>query len=202
MLANVGPTLYYVRHGLTDWNIEGRLQGQHDIALNARGRVQAIECGEILRDLCAREGRPPQSFDYVSSPLLRARATMELMRVTLGLPPDSYDIDTRLGEISFGEWEGLTYLDVLKRDKDVVARREGNKWRFQPPGGESYEQLAVRVGAWYATVVRDTVVTAHGGTARALIGLLGVAPPEQAAHYAIDQGVVYVFAESRLTRYA
>jgi probable phosphoglycerate mutase len=197
-----GPTLYYVRHGLTDWNIDGRLQGQRDVALNERGRGQAVECGEILRQLCAREGRPPQSFDYVSSPLVRARATMELMRATLGLPPDSYGVDDRLGEISFGEWEGLTYLDVLKRDKDVVAKREGNKWRFLPPGGESYEQLAVRVGAWYATVAQDTVVTAHGGTARALIGLLGVAPLEQAAHYPIDQGVVYVFAGDRLTRYA
>jgi len=197
-----GPTLYYVRHGLTDWNIEGRLQGQHDVALNERGRVQAIECGEILRDLWARESCLPQSLHYVSSPLVRARATMELMRVTLGLAPDSYDTDARLREISFGEWEGLTYLDVLKRDKDVVAKREGNKWRFLPPGGESYEQLALRVGAWYATISQDTVVTAHGGTARALIGLLGVAPPEEAAHYPIDQGAVYVFAGNRLTRYA
>jgi broad specificity phosphatase PhoE len=196
------PILYYVRHGLTDWNIEGRLQGQHDVALNERGRVQAIECGEILRDLCAREGRLPQSLDYVSSPLVRARTTMELLRATLGIPAAGYRVDDRLAEISFGEWEGLTYLDVLKRDKDVVAKREGNKWRFLPPGGESYEQLSVRVGAWYATIAQDTVVTAHGGTARALIGLLGVAPPEQAAHYPIEQGVVYVFAGDRVTRYA
>jgi broad specificity phosphatase PhoE len=197
-----GPTLYYVRHGLTDWNIEGRLQGQRDVALNERGRVQAAECGEILRDLWARDGHLPQSLEYVSSPLIRARATMDIMRTTLGLPAGGYGVDNRLGEISFGEWEGLTYLDVLKRDKDVVAKREGNKWRFLPPGGESYEQLAVRVGAWYATITQDTVVTAHGGTARALIGLLGVAPPEQAAHHPIDQGVVYVFAGNRLTRYA
>jgi len=197
-----GPTLYYVRHGLTDWNIEGRLQGQRDVALNERGRVQAAACGEILRDLCASDGREPQSFEYASSPLVRARATMDIIRATLGLPPDGYGVDDRLGEISFGEWEGLTYLDVLRRDKDVVARRESNKWRFLPPSGESYQQLAVRVGAWYQSIARDTVVTAHGGTARALIGLLGVALPEQAAHYPVDQGVVYVFADNRLIRYA
>jgi len=51
-----GPTLYYVRHGLTDWNIEGRLQGQRDVALNERGRVQAAASGEILRGLCASDG--------------------------------------------------------------------------------------------------------------------------------------------------
>jgi probable phosphoglycerate mutase len=196
------PTLYYVRHGLTNWNTDGRLQGQHDVELNDQGRTQAVHCGEILRDLITRDGHAPADLDYASSPLIRARETMDLMRATLGLPAASYRIDDRLGEISFGEWEGLTYQDVLARDSEVVAKREGNKWRFQPPGGESYEQLAVRVGAWYATVERDTVVTAHGGTARALIGLLGIRPPEEAAHYPIDNGVIYVFAGKTVTRYA
>lgn len=125
-----------------------------------------------------------------------------LIRATLGLPAGGYSTDARLGEISFGEWEGLTYEDVLGRDSDVVAKREGNKWRFLPPGGESYEQLAVRVGAWYATLSRDTVATAHGGTARALIGYLGITPLEQAAHYPIENCVVYVFADKTVTRYA
>jgi probable phosphoglycerate mutase len=195
-------TLYYVRHGLTNWNMDGRLQGQHDIELNERGRTQARCCGETLRDLFARDGRAPADFDYASSPLIRARETMDLLRVSLGLPHDGYRLDKRLAEISFGEWEGLTYEDVMARDSDIVAKREGNKWRFLPPGGESYEQLAVRVGAWYATVARDTVVTAHGGTARALIGLLGIVPPDEAAHYPIDNGVVYVFSGKTVTRYA
>ena len=45
------PVIYYVRHGLTDWNVEGRLQGRHDVPLNDQGRAQAVRCGEILRDL-------------------------------------------------------------------------------------------------------------------------------------------------------
>jgi broad specificity phosphatase PhoE len=196
------PTLYYVRHGLTDWNMDGRLQGQHDVELNDEGRKQARHCAETLRDLIKRDGHAPADLDYASSPLIRARETMDLMRATLGLPVAGYRIDDRLGEISFGEWEGLTYQDVLARDSEVVAKRENNKWRFLPPGGESYEQLAVRVGAWYATLERDTVATAHGGTARALIGLLGIVPPEAAAHYPIDNGVIYVFAGKTVTRYA
>jgi probable phosphoglycerate mutase len=197
-----GPTLYYVRHGLTDWNIEGRLQGHRDIPLNARGRVQAAACADILRDLLARDGWRPQELGYVSSPLVRACATMDILRAALGLEPRGYQREPRLAELSFGEWEGLTYLDVLKRDKDVVGKREGNKWRFQPPGGESYEQLAARVGAWYKTLTGNTVVTAHGGTARALVALFGAAPQEEAAHHPIEQGVVYVFAGNRVTRYA
>jgi broad specificity phosphatase PhoE len=197
-----GPIIYYVRHGLTDWNAAGRLQGRHDTPLNAEGRVQAARCGGILTDLFARERCKPQAYDFVSSPLLRARDTMEVVRATLGLDPAGYCIEPRLAEISFGDWEGLTYEDVLARDPDIVARREGHKWTFLPPGGESYAQVAERVGAWYATVKRDTVVTAHGGTARALAALTGVVPCEEAAHVSIEQGAVYAFADGQLARYA
>src|SRR5712664_963214 len=100
------PVIYYVRHGLTDWNVEQRLQGRHDVPLNRDGRLEAIRCGEIVRDLLLRDGRLPADLDYVSSPLARARATMEAMRATLGLEPGGYRVDGRLAEISFGEWEG------------------------------------------------------------------------------------------------
>jgi broad specificity phosphatase PhoE len=194
--------IYYVRHGLTDWNVEHRLQGRHDIPLNEQGRAQAMHCGEILRDLFDRDGRASVKLAYVSSPLIRARETMELMHSALGLDPAQYDIDARLAEISFGEWEGLTYADVLARDKDVIAERESDKWSFLPPAGESYAQLARRIGEWCETVHADTVVSAHGGTARALIAHFGIVPPQDAPHYPVDQGVVYVFADNRVTRYA
>ena len=193
--------LYYVRHGLTDWNAAGRLQGHLDIPLNQTGREQAAHCAKILGDLFAREGRIAAELDYVSSPLSRARETMEIMRATLAIAPSGYEIEARLTEISFGQWEGLTYAEVMQRDPDVVAKREADKWEFLPPGGESYRRLALRVGAWYATVKRDTVVCAHGGTGRALVALLGIAPPEEAVHQPIDQGVVYVLAPESITRY-
>jgi broad specificity phosphatase PhoE len=193
--------LFYIRHGLTDWNAAGRLQGRLDVPLNQIGRAQAAHCGEILRDLLARDGLAAAELDHVASPLGRACTTMEVMRATLGLAPAGYRVEPRLAEISFGEWEGLTYREVLEREPDVVARREADKWLFLPPGGESYAQLAVRVGAWLATAAPDTVVCAHGGTGRALVALLGVAPPDQAVHQSIDQGVVYVFEQERLTRY-
>jgi broad specificity phosphatase PhoE len=197
----VRPTLYYVRHGLTDWNIEGRLQGGRDTPLNDRGRAQAAQCAEILRDLFARDGRNAIDFHYVSSPLVRASETMDIVRKSLGLPAGGYARDPRLKEIAFGDWEGLTYLDVLRRDKHIVDQRESSKWLFRPPGGETYEEVARRVGEWYATLDRDTVVTAHGGTARALVGHLGIAQPEDAAHQPIEQGCVYLFSGKQLTRY-
>jgi broad specificity phosphatase PhoE len=195
-------TLYYIRHGLTDWNIEGRLQGRRDTPLNDRGRKQAGQCAHILRDLFARDGVQTDDLAFVSSPLMRATETMDIIRAGLRLPAGQYARDERLAEIAFGEWEGLTYLEVMARDKPIVERREADKWLFRPPGGETYAEVAERVGAWYRTLDRDTVVTAHGGTARALTGFLGAAPQDEASHQPIEQGVVYVFVHDRMTRYA
>jgi broad specificity phosphatase PhoE len=196
------PLIYYVRHGLTEWNAQQRLQGRRDMPLNADGCAQARHCGEILQGLFAHEGRAAADFDYVSSPLVRATETMELVRTTLGLAPADYSIDARLTEINFGDWEGLTYDDVLRRDATVIERREHNKWGFLIPNGESYVQVAQRVGEWCDTLTRYTVVAAHGGTARALIAHLRIYEPEAATHYSIEHGVVYVYGNGGLTRYA
>ena len=80
--------------------------------LNARGRAQAAHCGEVLRDLFAKQSIDPAALDFVSSPLGRARETMELARAALGLDPDGYRIEPRLIEISFGDWEGFTIAEL------------------------------------------------------------------------------------------
>src|SRR5258706_10115393 len=102
------PTIYYIRHGETAWNAEGRLQGAQDTSLNDLGRKQAARAGGILGDLFARDGRSEQALAYVASPLGRARSTMELVRGALRLPPHDYTIDDRLREIGYGGLEGST----------------------------------------------------------------------------------------------
>jgi broad specificity phosphatase PhoE len=194
--------VYYVRHGETDWNVAGRLQGNHDIPLNARGQTQAIHCGEVLRDLFARDGVDPGTLDYVSSPLVRARKTMELARTELGLSPEGYRVEQRLIEIAFGDWEGFTIAQLHNRDPQRMAQREHDKWAFVPPGGESYAMVSARMRDWHEALTRDVVVTAHGGTARGLIAYLGIAPPAAAPLVDIVQGVVYVFRGNAMTRYA
>ncbi len=196
------PVLYYIRHGETDFNVEARLQGRRDTELNARGRQQAAECGELLRDLFARESRAAADFAYVASPLLRARNTMEVLRDSLGLDPHSYALDDRLMEISYGEWEGLTLPEIDARMPGLLAEREQDKWDFAPPGGESYRALTRRISAWYEGLAQDTVVAAHGGGVRALIALFGLLPRDEATHAQIAQGVVYVFADGKMARYA
>jgi broad specificity phosphatase PhoE len=196
------PLLYYVRHGETDWNRAARLQGRRDTALNTRGREQAAACGEILRGIFEESGIDPAALDYIASPLVRARETMEGMRAELGLPPAAYQIEPRLAEMSFGDWEGLTLAEVAMRDPEALAARERDKWAFVPPNGESYQQLAVRVSAWYDALRRDSVVAAHGGTARALMVHLGIEPSATAPRLSIEQGVVYRFEPGSVQMFA
>ena len=61
--AKARPAVFYIRHGETDWNVTGRLQGRRDVPLNARGRAQAMHCGEILQQLFARDGRNVAEVD-------------------------------------------------------------------------------------------------------------------------------------------
>ena len=193
--------LYFIRHGETDWNAERRLQGQLDIPLNDLGRRQSVRCGDILRGLFAAGGRTADDFAFMSSPLLRARATMEIVRAGLGLVPRDYATDARLAEMSFGRWEGLTYQEITALDRAVLANRERDKWNFQPPDGESYAQLLSRVRNWHAGVTGDAVVAAHGGVARALMVVFGIRTPAEAPLGDIAQGVVYEFAPGVMNRH-
>jgi broad specificity phosphatase PhoE len=195
------PLIFYIRHGETDWNAERRLQGQHDIPLNALGRSQATACGGIMRELLLRDGLDPAAFDYVSSPLGRARETMERLRAGLGLDPEGYRTDGRLMEMSFGRWEGFTFAELQASEAEALAARERDKWGFVLPGGESYAQLMLRVAAWHDSVERDTVVAAHGGVYRALLAHLGLEPKETASLGDVGQGCVYVFREGTMSRH-
>jgi probable phosphoglycerate mutase len=196
------PTIYYIRHGETEWNAQGRLQGAQDVPLNDLGRKQAAAAGFILADLFARDGRSKQSLAFVASPLGRARATMELVRGTLKLPPGDYAIDDRLREIAYGDWEGSTLAQMQALDPELFARRQAEKWTVSPPGGESYVAVQARVSAWYNQVTADTVAVAHGGTARALMVAQGIETPDTAADLTIEQGAVYVFGQGGLSKYS
>ena len=149
------PKIYFARHGQTDWNAERRLQGQHDIPLNSLGRIQAARSGAILNGLFARDGLRAGDLDYVSSPLGRARETMELMRAELGLEPQDYRLDERLLEMSFGRWEGFTFAELQAKEAEALAARERDKWGFVLPEGESYASswcgFATGTRAWSAT---------------------------------------------------
>jgi len=196
------PTIYYIRHGETEWNADGRLQGTQDIPLNDLGREQAAHAGGILADLFTRDRRSENSLAFVASPLGRARSTMELVRGALRLPPHDYAIDDRLREIGYGHWEGSTLSQMQASDPEVFARRQAAKWTVPPPGGESYAEVQARMSDWYHGLTADTVAVAHGGTARALMVVLDIETPDSVADLTIEQGAVYMFGAGGVAKYS
>jgi probable phosphoglycerate mutase len=194
------PTIYYLRHGETDWNKAGRLQGTMDIPLNALGREQAAHAGRVLGGLI--NGHANGGLNFVASPLGRARVTMELARGQLNLPPADYGLDDRLREIGYGTWEGRTLAESETQDPELFARRQLDKWTIGAPGGESYADVQQRMSEWYNGLRSDTVTVAHGGTARALMVALGFETPQSALELYIEQGVVYVFGKDGLKKYS
>ncbi len=192
------PPLVFVRHGETDWNAEGRLQGQRDIPLNDKGRGQALRNGQTIARLVPEAAK----FAFVASPLWRARETMEIVRGAMGLDPKAYDIDPRLLEITFGELEGFTYQEVENRNPGWLQSRDSNKWEFLPPGGESYQMLSVRIISWLETVREPLVVVAHGGVFRVLRHLVEGAPRAQVLNWAPPQGAVAQFSRGGMALYS
>ena len=184
-------SIFFIRHGQTGWNAEGRLQGSHDIDLNAVGEAQAAA---VAPRLAAAAGASLAEAEFVASPMIRTRRTMEIMRGALGLPPGEYRTDPRLREIGFGAWEGSTWAEIRRRDPSNAIQRDRARWHYQPPGlgAESYAMLVERVGPLLSELGPVSVVVAHGGVARAMLVALGLLDIYAAPRLGIRQGEVLV----------
>lgn len=166
-------TLVVTRHGLTDRSHPEQHLGQTiDVPLNDAGRAQARALGRRLADV---------RFERViSSPLLRAQETAEILAAGAPVEPDP-----RLFEMDYGRWEGLTYAEL---ERHYPAERAA--WVRAPdvlacPGGESGFDVAERVGAFLVDLLQDHVrrhgssdqegepvlVVAHSSTNRILVCL-------------------------------
>jgi probable phosphoglycerate mutase len=184
-------TIYFVRHGETVWNAERRWQGRKDSALTVAGRAHARRNAETLA--VAVPGL--SSLPFVSSPLGRARETMDIIRDHLGLPRDGYAVDERLAELAFGGWEGMTAREIKAAAPEAWAAFEAAPWDGAP-GGESYAQMVARLAAWVGSLESDVVAVAHGAVGRALRCMnLGLPVPEMPRFQATENDRVY-----RLTR--
>jgi probable phosphoglycerate mutase len=172
----------FIRHGPTEWNAAGRVQGRTDIPLSAAGR--------------ARVGhwRLPNTFrayGWVSSPLRRAKETADLLGA-IGLA-----FEPRLAEMSWGAWEGET-LDSLRIDHGAaLIDNESCGLDFRPPGGESPREVGARVQAWLkecAQHSRPTIAVTHKGVLRATLALATGWDMTGKAPAALDWESCHVFA--------
>ncbi len=148
-----------LRHGATEWNAQGRIQGRTDIPLSADGIAEMTRLA------------PPPGFARArayTSPLLRARQTAEL----LGLKNTS--ADDRLAEHNWGRWEGLTRAEILANEGDDAFLRAGTAYDFCPPGGEPTRDFVARVGDFLHQIAQgqgDVIAITHRGVLRSAYAL-------------------------------
>jgi probable phosphoglycerate mutase len=195
------PELYFVRHGETNWNAEGRYQGSKDIPLNDRGRGQAALNGHLLKELLDRAGRVPTDFAWYVSPLGRTRETMDLVRKGTGEPLPEVTVDPRLIEISFGVYEGRLHADLAAGEMAIAGERDASFWHFRPVEGESYDDVAKRVLAFGASLTGPSIIVSHGGILRVLRHLIEGFPPERAVNWVPPQDSVVHFIDGKSVVY-
>lgn len=146
--------LALIRHGHTEWNRKGRIQGRTDIPLDPEARA-----GLATRVL----PKPWYDAALVSSPLMRAVETAELIsgKTPITIPA--------LMEMDWGAWEGKRG-EALLADHDTDYRHiEDWGWEYRPPGGESPADVSARLTPWVNSLATDTVAVCHIGIMRVLM---------------------------------
>lgn len=193
--------IYLLRHGETEWNREGRLQGHGDSPLTERGLSQAVAMGGVLRREIGSAGLA--GFTLVSSPQGRALATARCVAAVIGIHPAEIVEEPRLMECGFGAWEGEIYDDIDKIHPDEWRAREADKWTYQPPGGESYARVAERVEAWLAgqSEAAKLIVVSHGLAGRILRGLYLGASREEILAMNEPQDAVLRLSQGNVSRF-
>jgi broad specificity phosphatase PhoE len=181
----VSQRLIFVRHGVTDWNREGRWQGRLDPPLSGSGRREA----RMIADRLAADPdlRPAR---IVASTLARASETAEIIGASVGVEVEP---EPRLVEIGAGEWEGRTHEELAASDGERYLA-----WRttpgYGPPGGEPIPEATERVRLLIADVTAGAnwpvLLVSHGGTLRILARLLLDLSAERAEAVDIDNASV------------
>lgn len=161
----------FIRHGETDYNRRGRLQGIMQNPLNARGEAQAAALARYLENV-------PIDALY-TSPIRRAQATADIISSQIGLPARA---DARLREIEFGIFEGLTFAQVARRFPQAHRDWTSGYLAYRVPQGESRLDVARRMrAAWHDLTAHDEhktiALVTHGSAIGILLGSLYASLP-------------------------
>jgi broad specificity phosphatase PhoE len=159
--------LICVRHGRTAWNADKRFQGHADIPLDDEGRAQATALAALLRN--------DRIDAAVSSDLARAAETA---RIVLGPRTVPLRLDPDWREMQFGEWEGLTWDQILVANPQLDAANETAVKAYTPGGGETFDALCERIARAVERITADVpadgsaLVATHAGPLHALLRVL------------------------------
>ena len=172
------PPLYILRHGETEWNALGRLQGHHDSRLTPLGQAQAAAQHQILA------GEDLRGYKALSSPQARALQTAEIAMKGL---IDPVQQDDALREISLGDWAGLDRATLIEE----TGAQDGFDLYELAPKGEGFQGLHERCETFLATLKGPSVLITHGITSRMLRLILTGNPISALRDMPGGQGVVF-----------
>ena len=185
------PEMFILRHGETEWNREGRMQGALDSPLTPNGKEQA-RAQQVVMQRYAGAG-----FTWYSSPQGRA---LETARIAA---PDGAKIiqDVRLAEIRVGKWSGKLRSEMAADAPDLFPPIAGPlDWYGKAPGGETLDELAGRVSQFLAELPGPSAIVTHGITSRVIRCIVLGRPITDFSRLEGGQGIAYYLAPGRYDR--
>jgi broad specificity phosphatase PhoE len=180
MASDSSLPIIFVRHGETDWNRQGLIQGSVDTELNERGHAQS----KAVAELFAFRKSEWRDFQIITSPQRRAFQTAEYILAALGKTLGG--LEPRVRELGFGVWEGKPFWEL--KASPVYPTDAEARYYWRPEGGESYEDGVARVNEWRATLTRPTLVISHGAVGRCLMGAISGLGPADIVNLKTPQG--------------
>lgn len=182
--------IVFIRHGETDWNKNGLIQGSIDTDLNETGHAQA----QAVAALLASRKSEWADYEIVVSPQRRAQQTAGY--ILAALERQFHGVDPRVRELGFGIWEGKPFWE-LKASPVYPADAE-SRFYWRPELGESYEDGVARVNEWRTTLTRPTLVISHGAVGRCLMGSVAGLGPQDLVNLPTPQGAYCRMENGRL----
>ncbi len=179
---------FILRHGETQWNVEGRMQGGLDSPLTDRGRRQALRQGDLLRQAGVT------SLPVHSSPQGRALETARI-----ALPGKPVLQDPRLREVAMGAWQGRTMDEIAETAPGLLADPHPFLWKFEAPGGETFDGMIDRVRTILSDLRGPAIIVTHGVTSQLIRGCLMGLDPEAMGMLPDRQGIVYRIEDGNQT---
>jgi probable phosphoglycerate mutase len=182
----VTSAAYLLRHGQTEWSVNGRHTGRTDIPLTPAGEENARRAGDLLTRL--RGDKPPALI--LSSPRSRALRTAELAGLTVT------EVTEDVAEWDYGDYEGLTTPQIREQVPDWTV------WTHPCPAGETADEIGARAAKVVQRIratlpAGDVVVVGHGHFSRVLIATWLAQSPTAGVHFALDAAGIAVLGDER-----
>ena len=186
------PNLVLIRHGQSQWNLENRFTGWVDVDLSEKGKHEAEEAGEKLKDF--------QIDKAYTSVLKRAVHTLEIALKSAGKEGIPVVQDKALNERNYGHLQGLNKAETAKKYGEAQVHLWRRSYDIPPPGGESLQDTAARTLPFFHKHViedlktgKNIIISAHGNSLRSIVMELDTLSREEVVHLNIPTGIPIVY---------